>query len=69
MNLQKNTEKPILSLNLKGVPEKIAKGESHDGKSSKGTKRYEPSNILIKNYLAASGPNKTHYFGFLDKEK
>jgi hypothetical protein len=47
-------ERPIFSLNLKTMP----KSDNREIKTSKETKRYEPSNILIKNYLAVSGSKK-----------
>ena len=65
MNIHKNTEKPIFTLNLKDAHQKISKGDSHDSKSSKETMRYEPTNILIKNYLAASGKTNHIYYCFL----
>ena len=50
MNLQNIPEKRNFALNLKNV----SKSERNENEI-KTSKRYEPSNILIKNYLAASG--------------
>lgn len=54
MNLEKIREKNnavSLPLNLA----QCGKSQSQDKQSSKGTKRYEPCNILIKNYINQTG--------------
>ena len=53
MESETNKIKPNFELNLKN----IQKSDNRDAKTSKESKRYEPSNVLIKNYLATSGLN------------
>ena len=57
MESETNKTKPNFSLDLKNAQ----KSESRDAKTSKESKRYEPSNVLIKDYLATSG-SKHHFF-------
>ena len=58
MESENNKIKPNFELNLKNVQ----KSDSRDTKTSKESKRYEPSNVLIKNYLATSGEFITKVF-------
>lgn len=50
-NIREKNNAVSLPLNLA----QCGKSQSQDKQSSKGTKRYEPCNILIKNYINQTG--------------